>query len=39
MCAEVGWTVQSLRRLRIGRVALGQLPVGRWRYLPETERF
>lgn len=39
MCAEVGLTVKSLRRLRIGRVALGQLPVGRWRYVPETERF
>jgi 23S rRNA pseudouridine2604 synthase len=39
MCAEVGLTVKSLRRLRIGRVALGQLPVGRWRYLHETERF
>ncbi|WP_371762925.1 S4 domain-containing protein [Massilia sp.] len=39
MCAEVGLSVKSLRRLRIGRVALGQLPVGRWRYLPETERF
>jgi 23S rRNA pseudouridine2604 synthase len=39
MCAEVGLTVQSLRRLRIGRVALGQLPVGRWRYLHEAERF
>lgn len=39
MCAEVGLTVRSLRRLRIGRVALGQLPSGRWRYLHETERF
>jgi 23S rRNA pseudouridine2604 synthase len=39
MCAEVGLTVKSLRRLRIGRVALGQLPAGRWRYLHETERF
>jgi 23S rRNA pseudouridine2604 synthase len=39
MCAAVGLTVKSLRRLRIGRVALGQLPVGRWRYLHETERF
>jgi 23S rRNA pseudouridine2604 synthase len=39
MCAEVGLTVKSLRRLRIGRVALGQLPSGRWRYLHETERF
>jgi 23S rRNA pseudouridine2604 synthase len=39
MCAEVGLTVKSLRRLRIGRVALGPLPAGRWRYLHETERF
>ena len=39
MCADVGLTVTSLRRLRIGRVALGQLPAGRWRYLHETERF
>lgn len=39
MCTEVGLTVKSLRRLRIGRVAVGQLPAGRWRYLHETERF
>jgi 23S rRNA pseudouridine2604 synthase len=39
MCAGVGLTVTSLRRLRIGRVALSQLPSGRWRYLHETERF
>lgn len=39
MCAAVGLSVKSLRRLRVGRVALGQLPAGRWRYLHETERF
>ena len=39
MCAEVGLAVKSLRRLRIGRVALGQLQHGHWRYLHETERF
>jgi 23S rRNA pseudouridine2604 synthase len=39
MCAQVGLTVKALRRLRVGRVALGQLPAGRWRYLHETERF
>jgi 23S rRNA pseudouridine2604 synthase len=39
MCAEVGLTVKALRRLRIGRVALGPLPHGQWRYLHETERF
>jgi 23S rRNA pseudouridine2604 synthase len=39
MCAAVGLTVKSLRRLRIGRVALAQLPSGRWRYLHDAERF
>jgi 23S rRNA pseudouridine2604 synthase len=39
MCAEVGLTVKALRRLRIGRVALGPLAHGHWRYLHETERF
>lgn len=39
MCAEVGLTVKALRRLRIGRVALGPLPHGHWRFLHETERF
>jgi 23S rRNA pseudouridine2604 synthase len=39
MCAQVGLTVTSLRRLRIGRMALGPLPNGHWRYLHETERF
>lgn len=39
MCAQVGLEVKSLRRLRIGRVALAGLPVGRWRYLAANERF
>jgi 23S rRNA pseudouridine2604 synthase len=39
MCAEVGLAVAALRRLRIGRVALGPLPQGHWRYLHGTERF
>jgi 23S rRNA pseudouridine2604 synthase len=39
LCAGVGLTVTSLRRLRIGRVALSGLPVGQWRYLGEFERF
>jgi 23S rRNA pseudouridine2604 synthase len=39
LCAGVGLTVTSLRRLRIGRVALAGLPVGQWRYLGEFERF
>lgn len=39
LCAGVGLTVTSLRRLRIGRVALAGLAVGKWRYLSEFERF
>jgi 23S rRNA pseudouridine2604 synthase len=39
LCAGVGLTVSSLRRLRIGRVALSGLPVGQWRFLRDTEKF
>lgn len=44
MCAQVGLKVLSIRRLRIGRVALGKgpdgaMPAGAWRYLPVGERF
>ena len=39
MCELVGLKVLGLKRVRIGSVALGQLPVGQWRYLGENERF
>jgi 23S rRNA pseudouridine2604 synthase len=39
MCAQVGLDVLSIRRLRIGRIALSRMPVGEWRYLPAGERF
>ncbi|KPN20313.1 RNA-binding protein [Xanthomonas sp. Mitacek01] len=39
MCAQVGLGVVSIRRLRIGRIALSKMPVGAWRYLPVDERF
>ena len=39
LCARVGLQVTSLRRLRIGRVALSGLPAGQWRYLREIEKF
>lgn len=39
MCSEVGLTVIALRRLRIGRVSMGALPVGNWRFVREIERF
>jgi 23S rRNA pseudouridine2604 synthase len=29
----------GLKRIRIGRVQLGQLPAGQWRYLGAHERF
>ena len=39
MCAQVGLEVVSIRRIRIGRIALGKMPPGEWRYLPLAERF
>ena len=39
MCELVGLHVLGLRRVRVGRVMLGDLPVGRWRYLAATESF
>jgi len=34
MCDSVGLTVVSMKRLRIGRVPMGKLAPGEWRYLP-----
>ncbi len=39
MCEAVGLQVIGLKRVRIGSLNLGQLPVGQWRYLLPTERF
>ena len=39
MCEQVGLEVLGLKRVRIGSVALGKLPVGQWRYLRPDERF
>lgn len=39
MCELVGLTVAGLKRVRIGKIMLGDLPVGQWRYLREDERF
>ena len=39
MCSEVGLRLMSLKRIRIGRVAMAGLPPGQWRYLAATERF
>ena len=38
MCGDVGLTVQSMKRIRIGRVPLAKMPSGEWRYLPADAR-
>ncbi|MDR1462005.1 MAG: rRNA pseudouridine synthase [Azoarcus sp.] len=39
MCELLGLRVDGLKRVRIGRVCLGDLPPGQWRFLGENESF
>ncbi|WP_159015660.1 rRNA pseudouridine synthase [Cognatiluteimonas profundi] len=39
MCEAVGLGVVWMRRIRVGRIPLGKLPVGEWRHLPAGARF
>ncbi len=39
MCTQVALQVTAMRRLRIGKVSLGKLPAGEWRYLPTGDKF
>lgn len=39
MCELVGLKAVGLKRVRIGRVALADLPMGQWRYLRDDEGF
>ena len=39
MCELVGLKVVGLRRTRIGRIRLGDLPAGQWRFLRADESF
>lgn len=39
MCELVGLSVLGLKRIRIGQIALGNLPLGAWRPLAPWERF
>lgn len=39
MCEQVGLHVVGLKRIRMGRIVLGNLPVGQWRYLRADESF
>ena len=37
ICQKVGFPVKSLKRIRIKNLHLGDLPLGRWRYLTDQE--
>jgi 23S rRNA pseudouridine2604 synthase len=37
MCAELGYKVKDLKRIRIMHIQLGNLAVGKWRYLTPAE--
>jgi 23S rRNA pseudouridine2604 synthase len=39
LCEQAGLRIVAMRRTRIGRVNLGDVPVGQWRYLAEYEKF
>ncbi|MFK8330222.1 rRNA pseudouridine synthase [Pseudomonas sp. BJa5] len=39
LCTSVGLSVLSMRRIRLGGVAMSKLPLGQWRYLASNERF
>lgn len=39
MCEAVDLKVIGLKRVRIGRITLGDLPTGQWRYLRPEEKF
>jgi 23S rRNA pseudouridine2604 synthase len=39
MCEQVGLKVLALKRVRVGKVMLGHLPLGQWRYLAPHESF
>jgi len=39
LCELAGLQIMAMRRIRLGRVSLGDLEEGTWRYLREGERF
>ncbi len=39
MCLNAEVPIVSVKRIRIGRIAMAKLPPGQWRYLPPGERF
>jgi 23S rRNA pseudouridine2604 synthase len=39
LCGKAGLEIQAMRRIRIGRLALTDLPEGKWRFLSAYEKF
>ncbi len=39
LCDRAGLELQAMRRIRLGRMALTDLPVGQWRFLSPFEKF
>jgi 23S rRNA pseudouridine2604 synthase len=39
LCERAKLEILDMRRIRLGRIALSDLPVGQWRYLGPNERF
>lgn len=37
MCEQVGLEIKGLKRVRVGKLVLGKLPEGQWRFLDEGE--
>ena len=37
MCQTAGMHVTRLKRIQEGKLSLGELPLGKWRYLTEEE--
>ena len=39
LCEKAGLQILAMKRIRLGRVTLADLPVGQWRYLAGWEKF
>ncbi|MCK9535016.1 MAG: rRNA pseudouridine synthase [Pseudomonas sp.] len=39
LCASIDLKVIAMKRIRIGGVSMGKLPLGQWRYCTATQRF
>ena len=39
LCERAGLDILAMRRIRLGRVTLSDLPVGQWRYMAPHEKF